>query len=233
MRAAATAMLCAVALLSGCGPRLEPDAAAGVNLAGSWRLNRQASADPDALITAIVDKEMKHLRRRARANDEDPDSLPGTTGGTVRRGPGSGQENNIEPPNGMFRPRGGIAAYLRSQYTNALGAVLNGDGLIIEQAADRFVLIRGDSHRSFTPGEHSVVGVTDGVADQTSGWKGHEYVIDVRPQVGPHVTERYGLGPGGQLVEKVSLSGDDLPKLEFTRVYDKGAPPPRALPTSD
>ena len=231
------ALACVLGMLAGCasGPSVEPGAPAGVNLAGSWRLNRQASGDPDALITAIVEKEMKHMRRRLRADDEDAEDLPpppapGEAG--TKRG-GARQGESVVPPGGMFRPKEGMAAYLRSQYTNALGSLLSsGDGLVIEQAADRFGLRRGDSRRTFTPGGHSVVGVVDGVADQTSGWKGREYIIDVRPQVGPRVTERYTLGPGDQLIEKVSLSGDGLQKLEFTRVYDKGAPPTRALPTS-
>lgn len=228
-------MICSLGLLAGCssGPSLNPDVPAGVNLAGSWKLNRQASADPDAMITAIVEKEMKHMRRHSHAYDDDPDAPPPVEPG--HGGPGSGarpSDSNIEPPGGMFRPREGMAAYLRSHYTNALGSVLSGEGLVIEQSPDRFTLRRGDSRRSFTPGGHSVVGVAGGVADQTTGWKGRDYVIDVRPQVGPRVTERYGLGPGGQLIEKISLSGDEMPKLEFTRVYDKGTPPPRALPGS-
>ena len=226
-------------MLASCasGPSVDPQAPTSINLAGSWRLNRQASGDPDAMISAIVEKEMKHMRRGSRREDDDDlDDLPpppapgeaGTGHGNRRQG------ENVTPPGGMFRPREGMAAYLRSQYTNALGSLLgNGDGLTVEQAADRFALRRGDSRRSFTPGGHSVVGVTDGVADQTSGWKGREYIIDVRPQVGPRVTERYGLSPdGSQLVERVSVSGDGLKKLDFTRVYDKGAPPARALPVS-
>jgi hypothetical protein len=208
-----------------------------VNLAGPWRLNRQASADPEALITAIVEKEMKHMRRHARPDDEEEDELPpppapGEAGSSREGGRHSQRPENVVPPGGMFRPRGGMAAYLRSQYTDALGSLLMGDGLVIEQSSARFVLTRGDSRRTFTPGGHSVVGVANGVADQNSGWDGREYVIDVRPQVGPRVIEHYGLGPNGQLIEKISLSGDDLPKLEFTRVYDRGAPPARALPTS-
>jgi hypothetical protein len=228
------ALCCALTFLAGCGPHVQPDAPSGVNLAGSWRLNRQASADPDALITAIVEKEMKHMRRRARPEDEEPDELPpppapGEAGSSSSNRKGHRSET-VVPPSGMFRPRGGMAAYLRSQYTDALGGLLNGEGVVIEQANERFVVTRGDSRRSFTPGGHSVVGVANGVADQNSGWNGREYVIDVRPQVGPHVTERYTLGSNGQLIEKVSLSGDGLPKLDFTRVYDKGAPPTRALP---
>jgi hypothetical protein len=178
------------------------------------------------------------MRRGSRREDDDdldelpPPPAPGEAG--TGHGGRRQQGENVTPPGGMFRPREGMASYLRSQYTNALGSLLgNGDGLIVEQAADRFALRRGDSRRSFTPGGHSVVGVTDGVADQTSGWKGREYIIDVRPQVGPRVTERYGLSPdGSQLIEKVSLSGDGLKKLDFTRVYDKGTPSSRALPGS-
>jgi hypothetical protein len=227
------ALCCALTLFAGCGPNVRPDAPGGVNLAGQWKLNRQASADPDAMITAIVEKEMKHMRRHSRPEDEEddlpPPPAPGEAGSSRQ---GSRRTENVVPPAGMFRPRGGMAAYLRSQYTDALGSLLTGEGLVIEQTSERFVLTRGDSRRSFTPGGHSVVGVANGVADQNSGWNGREYVIDVRPQVGPRVIEHYGLGPNGQLIEKVSLSGDDLPKLEFTRVYDRGAPTARALPTS-
>ena len=105
--------------------------------------------------------------------------------------------------------------------------------MTIEQSPDRFVIVRGDSRRSYTPGGHSVVSVEDGVADQTSGWKGREYMIDVRPQVGPHLNERFGLTADGKLIEKVSLSEDGLPTLEFTRMYDRGEAPARALPTSN
>jgi hypothetical protein len=229
------ALFCAVGLLAGCGPSVKPDTPGGVNLAGSWNLNHQASADPDALITALVEKEMKHMRRRLRPEDEEAEDLPPPPApGDAGRGPGSGRRSGtVVPPNGMFRPREGMEAYLRSQYTNALGSLLNhSDSLVVEQAPDRFTLARGDSRRTFTPGGHSVVGVAEGVADQNSGWSGREYVIDVRPQVGPRVTERYGLTPSGQLIEKISLSGDGLPKLEFTRVYEKGAAPKRVLPTS-
>ncbi len=135
---------------------------------------------------------------------------------------------------GGFRDRRRHRDFLRKYYGEALGARLSGNGLIIEQSARRFVIARGDSRRSYTPGGHSVVSVVDGVADQSSGWKGREFVIDVRPQVGPRLTERYGLTAVGQLVEKVTLAEDnDLPGLEFTRVYEPGAAPARPLPTSN
>jgi hypothetical protein len=227
-------------LLSACGaPRLEPDIPTGVNLAGAWRLNPQASQDPNALISAIVDNEMKHMRRHRSDDDADDAYLPPvpntSAGGQPQRGGGAngGSQSSGGGPASFYRPRGGIAAYVRNQYNQALGPLLNSESLVIEQSAERVSLIRGDSRRSYTPGGQSVVSVADGVADQSSGWKGREYVIDVRPQVGPHVTERYSLTADGQLVEKVWLKENDMPKLEFTRVYDKGTPPARTAPTSN
>ncbi len=118
-----------------------------------------------------------------------------------------------------------------SSYTRALGAVLTAEFLKIEQSPTRFALIRGDDRRSFTPGGESVVSVANGVADQHSGWSGKEYVIEVKPQVGPRVIERYGLSADGhQLVEHFTLTEEGLPKLEFTRTYAPGTPAQRGLP---
>jgi hypothetical protein len=215
---------------------------AGVDLTGSWRLNRDASQDPQALLAALSEKEMKRMRR-AGLDDEEPFSGEGGTssrrddprGEGGSHGGGGGHESQAVSAGAApaFQMRGGPRNFLRSRYGNALGARMGGDGLSIEQSPTRFTIIRGDSRRSYTPGGHSVVSVADGVADQNSGWKGREFVIDVRPQVGPHLTERFGLTADGRLVEKVSLAEDGLPKLEFTRVYDRGAAPVRALPTSN
>jgi hypothetical protein len=205
-------------------------------------LNRQASEDPRALIARLQAKAMKGMRR---GPDEDEDGYgpgpvardgsvgPSGTAGGDRGATESRPTTDSAGAGGGFREHGRHGGFLRSRYEQALGARLSGDGLSIEQSPDRFVIVRGDSRRTYTPGGHSVVSVADGVADQSSGWKGREYVIDVRPQVGPHLTERYGLTADGQLIEKVSLTEDGLPKLEFTRVYDQGAAPARVLPTSN
>jgi hypothetical protein len=224
-----------VALLSACssGPRLTSEVPGGVDLSGSWRLNREASEDPQMLIAGLQEKMMKRMRR---APPEDMDLPEGGT--ATHRGPGSGAGQTSSPRTlegqamlaPRFRERGG---FLHARYGDALGARLSGDGLVIEQSPSRFVVIRGTSRRTYTPGGHSVVSVADGVADQSSGWKGREFVIDVRPQVGPRLTERYGLSADGHLIEKVSLEEDGLPTLEFTRVYEPGAQPTRDLPSSN
>lgn len=240
--------------LSGCGgPNLKAEIPNGVTLAGQWRLDARGSDDPRALLFALNQKFAKREMRHAAFDEDDPfgpgpmegSGAPGGGGGHGGGGHGGaggqgsegaregGQSDNRSGPGGESGRSRGIGNFLRSRYGAALGERLGSDALTIEQSPDRFVIVRGDSRRSYTPGGHSVVSVENGVADQTSGWKGREYLIDVRPQVGPHLTERFGLTADGRLIEKVSLSEDGLPGLEFTRMYERGEAPPRGLPTSN
>jgi hypothetical protein len=201
---------------------LRPDTPTGVNLAGTWRLNRAASDDPQAMIERIRKDEMKRMRR---AYGPPPaEELPEIDE--------HGNPRRVQHDDGE---RGGRMRFMpRLPYAEALGSSLTADTLQIEQSPTRFVLVRGDDRRSYTPGGDSVVSVPNGVADQHSGWAGKEYVIEVRPQVGARVIERYGLSADGhQLVEKVSLTDEGWPKLEFTRVYEPGKLSPRDLPTSN
>jgi hypothetical protein len=238
LRATALALV-AVALVA-CGGgagRLKPETPAGVNLGGTWRLNRQASQDPQPMLEKIRQDEMKRMRRYMRAHEDDPELDPyGDSTGGERRGPRGGAERGSSERGGDDRERvgGRHRRFMQLPYEQALGAALNSDSLTIEQSPTRFTVIREGDKRSFTPGGDSIVSVADGVADQHSGWLGREYVIEVRPQVGPRVIERYGLSADGrQLVEKFTLTDEGWPKLEFTRVYDAGALTPRGLPTSN
>jgi hypothetical protein len=66
------------------------------------------------------------------------------------------------------------------------------------------------------------------VGDQTSGWKGRAYVIEVKAQNGPAMTEDYELSPDGkELVTKLHIGSSELPAVNLTRVYrpaDQAAP---------
>ena len=236
--------------LSACsgGPgNLKPETPTGVNLAGNWILNRQKSQDPQAMIEVIRQKELKQFmkRRRDYGDSVDDDALPdidtsptpsgssGSRRGSSRGGAQQQPSNGSSGDGGSGQERRG-RFMPRLPYAPALGAALTADTMKIEQSATRFVITRGDDRRSFTPGGDSVVSVPNGVADQHSGWSGRDYVIDVRPQLGTRVVERYGLSAGGrQLVETFTLTGEGWPKLEFTRVYDSGTLTPRVLPTSN
>jgi hypothetical protein len=105
---------------------------------------------------------------------------------------------------------------------HALRDVLNrGDYLTIRQSADQVSFDYGNFSRSYTPGGRSVVSSEAGVADQTSGWDAKQYVINVRPQLGPAMVEEYGLSPDGkQLIVKIHIGPFELQKVNLTRVYD-------------
>jgi hypothetical protein len=237
IRATALALVgLALGACAGGAGRLKPDAPAGVDLAGTWRLNRQASQDPQPLIERMRQDELKRMRRYMReVGEDDPDLDVGGSATGPHRAPHGGAERGTRERDGGGPEHAGMrhGRFSRVPYEEALGPALTSDSLQIEQSPTRFVIIRGDSKRSFTPGGDSVVSVAQGVADQHSGWSGREYVIEVRPQVGPRVIERYGLSADGRrLVEKFTLTEEGWPKLEFTRVYDPGAPAPRTLPNN-
>jgi hypothetical protein len=233
------------ALISACGGagRLASDAPAAVDLAGIWRLDRAASDDPQKAIDQL--RSPSHREPDAghdlgdgddgQTGDEGTDGGP-TTGQPAGRHGGSHRSNGGAGPPSAGGPSLREDAYQRASLAHVLMSdATRSDQVIIRQAPDSFVLDYGTSVRSFTPGGHSVVSVEGGVADQQSGWKGKEYVIEVKPQIGPHVVERYGLSEDGkQLIQNLRVGGSGLPVIQLKRVYDRSDTVlPRATPTSD
>jgi hypothetical protein len=113
--------------------------------------------------------------------------------------------------------------------------IQRGDYLTLRQSPDQVSVDYGNFKRSYTPGGHSVVSSETGVADQASGWDGKQYVIKIRPQLGPSIVEEYGLSPNGkQLVVKTEIGPFELHKVELTRVYDAvSAAVPNTGPTNE
>jgi len=223
--------LLAAAALTGCfGSRLKPDSQPGVQLAGIWKLNRTASEDPQKIIEALRTEAEKKIRR---AQNAPPPPVYGGgqgQGGQGRRrggggGAGAGGGNSTEPDDlAQVGPPGGFGGDpLRNSPTmHALRDVLNrGDYLTIKQSPDQVSFDYGNFSRSYTPGGRSVVSSETGVADQASGWDGKQYVINIRPQLGPAMVEAYGLSPDGkQLIVKIEIGPFELHKVSLTRVYD-------------
>ena len=227
-------LLCAAAAttLAGCaGSRLSPDAPAGVTLAGAWKLNRTASDDPQKVLERMRAEAFTRLARRVSAGPQ-PD---------VRGGPRSSQSDDQPLEEESAPPRAARGAprpdpLLRSPMAHVLlTSLARGEFLAVRQGPGKFALDYGTTQRSFTPGARSVVSAESGVADQTSGWKGREYVINVKAQLGPDVTERYGLSADGRhLVAKLHIATEELSAVDLTRVYDPtNETAPRPLPTSD
>jgi hypothetical protein len=228
-------LLCmATTLLPGCaGHGLAEDAPPGVNLAGAWKLDHSASDDPQKTLDHMRAEALKIIARQAQQPVAAAPARPGRPGQAQAQNPDAGGDSGMVQPATLgphFDP------LQRSPMAHIImNSVARGDFLTVRQGPGEFVLDYGTSRRSFTPGQHSVVSAEGGVGDQTSGWKNHEYVIEVRAQQGPLITEEYGLSPDGrELIAKLHISSGELPAVSLKRVYrpaDESAP--HQLPTSD
>ena len=228
-------LLCAAGLLCGCaaGHGLAADAPPGVNLAGAWKLDHSASDDPQKTLDHMRAEAMKIIARQAQQPMVAAPARPGKHGqGSAQNPDGGGDSEPAQPV--PFGPH--FDPLQRSPMAHILtNTAARGDFLTVRQGPGEFVLDYGTSRRTFVPGQHSVVSAEGGVGDQTSGWKGHAYVIEVRAQQGPVATEEYSLSPDGkELVMKLHISSGELPAVTLKRVYrptDESAP--HQLPTSD
>jgi hypothetical protein len=227
-------LACAAAItLAGCiSSHFSPDAPDGVSLAGSWKLDHAASDDPQKVLAKMRDQATKIIKRHqdemaARTDAAPPDVMNDATppeGGSPPPGsPGQGRAGHADPLR-----RSPMAAIIRTMMER-------GDYLTIRQSRSEFVLDYGTSSRTFTPGGHSVVSAEGGVGDQNSGWHNKSYVIRIKPQNGPEVTDSYSLSADGQhLLETLAIANAELPAEQINRVYDRTTETaPRQAPTTD
>ena len=235
-------LLCAAApALAGCaGSRLSADGPADLSLAGAWKLDRSASDDPQKALERMRAEALRKMSRPVVAAASPRTAARG--GGTRTAQPPDDPSVLTEPalPGDPARQpvaRGARPDPLaRSPMAHVLlTSIARGDFLTVQQPPGEFVLDYGNSQRRFTSGARSVVSAEDGVADQSCGWQGREYVIEVRGQSGPDVTERYGLSADRRhLIEKLHIGAEELSAVDLTRVYvptDETAP--RQTPTND
>ena len=236
----ASAALLAAAALAGCfGNRYAAENSSTVRLQGVWRLNRAASDDPQKTIDKLKEEALKKIRRAMNAQPGPSyGGAGGGQGGQRRRGQGGqggGASDPIqdEPPQA---PGPGMDPLRNSPTMHELRAILQrSDFLTIKQSTDQVSFDFGTTVRSYTPGGRSVVSSENGVADQTSGWSGKQYVINIKPQLGPLVVEEYALSPDGkQLIVKSHIGPFELSKVNLTRVYDAtGTVIPNSGPSND
>lgn len=229
----------ALTALAGCGTvgKLDENPGHTVDLSGNWTLNHTLSDDPKPIIEKL---RPKPVNRRWGA--------PPDGGGGDEMGPpdGGGQQDGGQRQGGRSRQGGAQGpqivyrsnndAYTHSTVMKVLTADLaRADNVTIQQSPDRFSLDYGSAVRSFTPGVRSVVSAAWGVADQSAGWKGKEFVIQVKPQTGVASTETFSISDDGKhLMEQVYLGGGEFPAVKLKRVYDRtDRPVSRSVPTTD
>ncbi len=194
----------------------------GANFAGTWRLNAAASDDPR--------KALEKLRPRRASS---PQASTQQSGRRRRgQGPGQGSQQDSTVPDDLTGPEMRPSAIPLIPNSD----VLRNEVLSIKQRPDAFVIDYGVTVRSYVPGLKSVVSVPGGVGDQSTGWNGKDYVIDIHSQLGLQMTQTFSISNKNarQLVIKIHLSGTGIPTLNLNRVYDPtGAETPRSLPSLD
>jgi hypothetical protein len=229
-------LLLSASLAAGAGCAIGPaeQAPSDVRLDGPWKLDHSASDDPQKVIEELRQAAAKIAARRSTQSS--PGLSPmGSRGG--RRGP-SGQQPappGQEDDPGLLGPHGGDLLEHSPQMHALRSFIAHGEYLTVQQEPERFMLDYGGSGRSFTPGERSVVSAETGVADQVSGWRGKEYVIDVKPQIGPSITEEYGLSEDHRhLIAHLHVDSSDLPKVDLKQVYNRTTEAaPRSVPSTE
>ncbi|MEA3178550.1 MAG: hypothetical protein QOI59_2073 [Gammaproteobacteria bacterium] len=229
----------AAGMLAGCGvTRLEQSPSKMVDLSGSWILDPAASDDPKPLLEKLRPKPVSrrwgdNLPDDGTGDDTGPPSGGGQQGGG-QRGGGRGRRGGQSQPDLAYRNNND--AYTHTTVLKMLQADLaRARNLTIRQSPEQFSLDYGSTVRSFTPGSISVVSASWGVADQSSGWKGRDFVIQVKPQMGVASYEKFSLAEDGKrLTEELSLGGGEFPSVKLKRVYDHtDRPLPRAVPNNE
>jgi hypothetical protein len=221
IKASAPAAVLLLATLSGClgVSSYSEDAPAGYSIAGTWTLNPAQSTDARKALEAL-----RADQRRSHADSGDSSTeLP----------PIDTRPTSQQDPMGTSL---GVGMNTRDHYRPPLDVqtevLKGGDLLRIRQEQEEVVISNELTSHSFTPGSRSVVSVPSGVADQSSGWKGRSYVVEIVPQVGPRVRETYALAANGQqLIVTINVGSEGGNKsLKVTRVYDRGTGAVQNLP---
>lgn len=221
-----------LATLTGCfAPRVHELPPPNYSLAGVWELNPALSSDTAKVLAALQPKPKSRddAGRRGPAlgsgpapeviNDPTTDLPPIDTSEI-------GQSSRIYG-NGDLNGRNQYRPPIDFQ-TNAL---LGGQWLKIQQSDTEVRIVNAARSDSYTPGEHSVVSVPSGVADQVTGWSGRTYIVYLNPQIGPRVQERYTLSDDGrQLIVKIEVASEGRNKaMKVTRTYDRSSKDPASL----
>ncbi len=231
------AAVAAAAFLTGCASsRLSPVAPPGVRLAGDWRLDPSRSDD--------LGKALEQLRAQVRK--EGPKKMRGPQPGAARSGGSNGPPGDGRPARGGRERRSGEGQEQSpgggmgvgpgphvSPVDELMSSVPEGSYLRITAGAGGFTVASGAGSNQYTPGQPSDVSAQQGYAQQISGWKGTDYVIDTRPQWGPEIIQSYGLTQDGRLKVTVRLLGGRI-DFTFARIYDRTTRvSPLAPPTND
>lgn len=219
------AALIAAALVGCASSRLSSEPPPGERLAGDWQVDAARSDDLGKAVAELRAQVAKSRRSKSGGAQEQGSSAH-TGHGRRGRGSGgqpSGQTGEDENSEGLDSGGQGVGVGLpprTSPVDELMSSLPRGDYLRIKVSPNAFTVISGDSSDEYTPGLESEVSAEQGDAQQISGWKGADYVIDTKPQWGAEILQTFTLMKDGRLMMTLRLTGGKT-KFTFTRVYDR------------
>jgi hypothetical protein len=217
------AALIAAAVLTGCAvdPHLSSQLPAGVRLAGDWKLDPAHSDDLGTAVQQLHAQQAKHRHEAAQAPQQGPGGYGGHRGGGQQGGEDGQQgQGEGEAEGGGEQGVGLGGSVYASAVDELMSNVPQGDYLRIKVSSGAFTVISGDSSNDYTPGVESDISAVQGDAQQFTGWKGTDYVIDTKPQLGAEIIQTFSEAKDGTLSMTVRLDGSGI-KFTFTRIYHR------------
>jgi len=220
------AAVIAAAVLTGCASsRFSSALPPGVGLAGDWKLDSARSDDLGKAVDELRAQREKGRHGMAGEQHQGPLTYSGRRrrSGGASGGQQGGEAGQGESSSGPGGGEPGVGAGLpprTSPVDELMSSVPRGDYLRISVSPSAFTVVSGDSSDEYTPGLESEISAQQGDAQQISGWKGADYVIDTKPQWGPEIIQSYSLTKDGHLSVTIRLTGGET-HLTFTRIYDR------------
>ncbi len=232
---AGTLSACASQRLNAVAPAKAPP------LAGSWTLDSAHSEHIDAAVLSLQ-QQLHKLMLKAHHAARAAQSTPARPSESDRRrrdadhdeggrpaGAPAGTAQVQEPAVEVSAPLLG-ATWVREFVAHVPVGTYLGIGL----TPGLFTLRSAGGVQQCTLGVRAAVAFGHGGADQTCGWRGRDFLIELQPLIGPRLSERFALGPDSELTMTLHLSGHGI-DVRLIRRYRRtpNATPPVLLPTSD
>lgn len=219
----ATALIAAAALAGCTSVRVSSQLPPGVHLAGDWKLDPARSDDLGRAVEQLRAQGKK--ARHAMAQEQEQEQQQQLSGYGRRHGGGAGgsQQGSESAQSESPEPEPGVGAVGPTRFSpvgELMSNVPQGDYLRIKVSPSAFTVASGVSSDEYTPGVVSDVSAEQGDAQQISGWKGTDYVIDTKPQFGAEIMQTFSITKEGNLSMTLQLSGSGT-KFTFTRIYDR------------
>ena len=235
-------IVCAATLaaaLSGCSAdRLSLAAPAQApHLAGNWHLDAAHSERIDAAVGRLESQlraHMRKLRRAARRAEAQPSTPPARRDGDADEGAPARSEarhSTVQEPSVEVSAPSFGAAWIRE----FIGHVPVGNDLGIALTPAQFTLSSASGAQQCSLGvPTSIAFGRHDTASQSCGWRGHAFLIELQPLLGPRLSERFEIAPDGELVMTLHMAGHGI-DVRLVRRYRRTArgAPQTLLPTSD